>query len=91
MPKMTPFILNTNSSFRQTTVGQVDIGLWTVNGQTLVLASNMASSPSTVTFSQLGIPGTGVNQVLNSGAAADTTGKQFTFDATGSGAWIVNA
>lgn len=51
----------------------------------------MNSSPSTVDFSQLSLPGTGVNQVLDSGAAADVAGNKFTFDATGSGAWIVNA
>ncbi|EKM76186.1 hypothetical protein AGABI1DRAFT_108939 [Agaricus bisporus var. burnettii JB137-S8] len=95
MPKMTPFILSVNASFRQITLDQVDIGLWTVDGQTLVLGANMDNSPSTVDFSQLGLPNVGssdgVNQVLDSGATADVTGNKFTFDGTGSGAWVVKA
>lgn len=92
---MTPFILSVNASFRQITLDQVDIGLWTVDGQTLVLGANMDNSPSTVDFSQLGLPNVGssdgVNQVLDSGATADVTGNKFTFDGTGSGAWVVKA
>lgn len=94
MPKMNPFILNPNATFKQITLNRVDFGLWTVGGQTLVLGTNMNTSPVTTDFSLLGLPATGssdgINQVLDSGSVADTARNKFLFNATGSGAWIIN-
>ncbi|KXN90762.1 hypothetical protein AN958_03649 [Leucoagaricus sp. SymC.cos] len=94
LPKMNPFILSPNASFKQITINRVDFGLWTVGSQTLVLGTNMNNANTNITFAQLGLPSSGsssgISQVLDSGAASDTATNHFVFAATGSGAWIFN-
>ncbi|KAF5329517.1 hypothetical protein D9619_009064 [Psilocybe cf. subviscida] len=90
IPRMTPFILNPAATFRHVTSGGVDIGLWTVESSTLVLAANMNSATASVAISpSLGLNPTTVTQVLNSGASVDSTKSHFTFNSVGSGAFIV--
>jgi hypothetical protein len=91
---MNPFILSHNASFKQMTINGVDFGLWTVGSQTLLLGTNMNSSPTNITLQQLGLPATGsssgITQALDSGAVLDGARNQLVFTATGSGAWIFN-
>jgi len=89
LPKMTPFILNANASFRQVTVNRVDVGLWTVGSETLVLASNMNYATTTVHLTDLGLKSKGTTQVLDSGAAVNPDKTGFTFESVGSGAFVV--
>jgi hypothetical protein len=88
---MTPFIFHPSASFRQFTINQVDIGLWTVGAETLVLATNMNYFSVSVSLRDLGLAnGMLVTQVLNSGTAIDlSTHSHLLFDSAGSGAFIV--
>jgi len=89
LPMMTPFILSAAASFRQVTFNRVDMGLWTVGSETLILATNMNYTTVTVRIADLGLKPKGITQVLNSGAVLtpDTTG--LTFESVGSGAFVV--
>lgn len=87
LPKMTPFILNPSATFRQTlTSDLVDIGLWTVGSQTLVLLTNTKYQATTVELGSLGLKGS-VTQVLDSGAELIEGGISLT--SVGSGGFIV--
>ncbi|KAF4611870.1 hypothetical protein D9613_003961 [Agrocybe pediades] len=91
MPKMTPFILNPAASFRQMTVNRVDIGMWTVGTQTLVLATNMNYASVSVALTTLGLPspqGT-ETQVLDTGARMDPAKEHLLLDSVGTGGFIV--
>ncbi|KAF9446852.1 hypothetical protein P691DRAFT_672690 [Macrolepiota fuliginosa MF-IS2] len=93
LPKMSPFILSSNATFKQITINRVDFGLWTVGSQTLVLGTNMNNSPTVITLAQLGLPATGSSdaftQVLDTGAVLDGARNHLSFQAVGTGAWIV--
>lgn len=94
MPKMTPFILNPAATFRQVTVNLVDVGLWTVGGQTLVLAANTNYFDVSLTPKDLGLvqgpPLISATQVLDSGAHVDPARQHFVFGSVGSGAFIIS-
>jgi hypothetical protein len=92
MPKMTPFILSPSATFRQVTINLVDVGLWTVGAQTLVLASNMNYFTVSLSLSELGLPSPQVaaTQVLNSGAQLDPSRQHLVFGSVGSGGFIVH-
>ena len=91
LPKMTPFILNPSATFQQITINRVDIGMWIVGAETLVLATNMNDFSVSVSLHDLGLEnGMFVAQVLDSGAAIDpSTHTHLLFDSVGSGAFIV--
>lgn len=95
LPKMTPFILNPAATFRQVTVNLVDVGLWTVGGQTLVLAANTNYFDVSLTPKDLGLvlpvgsPLISATQVFDSGAHVDPARQHFVFGSVGSGAFIV--
>jgi len=85
----TPFILNPAATFKQiTTPSRVDFGLWTVNGETLVLGTNMNYANVTVSFKDLGLTPTGVQQVLDTGSSV-VDGTALKFGSVGSGGFIV--
>lgn len=89
LPKLTPFILNPASSFRQIlTQSLVDIGIWTVGSQTLVLATNTKYEATSIRFADLGVKGT-VSQALDSGASLSSDARTFSLTPVGSGAFIV--
>jgi len=94
LKKMNPFILSPTAKFKQVTISRVDLGLWTVGSQTLVLGTNMNSVSTTIDLSQLGLPatgtGSGFTQVLDTGAVLDSARNKFLFNPVGTGAWIVN-
>ncbi|PFH50013.1 hypothetical protein AMATHDRAFT_62037 [Amanita thiersii Skay4041] len=91
LKQMTRFILNASASFRQVTVSRVDVGLWTVGSETLVLASNMNDEAQSVTLADLGLPSSGATtqQIMDSGSQV-MAGSGFTFESVGSGAFIVS-
>lgn len=86
---MTRFILNHTASFRQTTLNRVDVGLWTVGAETLVLATNMNYTKITISLADLGLRSSHTTQVLDSGAAISDNQRGFTFDSVGSGAFVI--
>lgn len=90
LPALTPFLFSPNATFANITTKRVDVGLWTVSGQTLLLAANMNGAVSTLDLSVL--PGeaagkTVSGQVFDGGAKAD--GGGLSFEALGSGAFIL--
>jgi hypothetical protein len=101
IPALTPFIASPHAKFSHTTVRApgssslgVDIGMWTVNSQTLVLAANMDYAPATVSLSKLGL-GAGVKVVREVLGGAGATGAmgamKVSFGSVASGAWVVEA
>ncbi|KAG5645133.1 hypothetical protein DXG03_006850 [Asterophora parasitica] len=84
-----PYILNPSASFRQLNINRVDVGLWTVGAETLVLATNLNYATTTIRLSDLGLKSSGIKQVLNSGALVTTDKTGFTFESVGSGAFVV--
>lgn len=90
MPTMKEFILNPAAKRGSAKVNRVDIALWTVGGQTLLLAANLNYEETEVPLSQLGIGkiGKGVQgrQVFDSGAKIQ--GDSLVFDSIGSAGWV---
>ncbi|KAF5329520.1 hypothetical protein D9619_009061 [Psilocybe cf. subviscida] len=90
MPKLTPFILSSEATFRQVTVNRVDVGLWTVGARTLVLAANMNYATTNVDLASLGLHATAaIEQVFKSGTSSAPARDHLVFGAVGSGAFIV--
>ncbi|KAF9497331.1 hypothetical protein BDN71DRAFT_1429520 [Pleurotus eryngii] len=92
LPKMTPFIFNPTASFQRTTLNRVDIGLWTVGKETLVVATNMNNAEVSVGLSTLPVgveSSVRIAQVFESAARTSTNNSGFTFEAVGSGAWVI--
>lgn len=90
MPKLTPFILSPQATFRQVTMNRVDIGLWTVGARTLALAANMNYATTNVDLASLGLHTTAaIEQVFESGMSSASGRNRLTFGAVGSGAFIV--
>ncbi|GJE89062.1 hypothetical protein PsYK624_051540 [Phanerochaete sordida] len=88
LPTMKEFILSPSASFAHIATGRVDIGVWTVDGRALVLATNLNYAAATVPLAGLpGVKGKSVKQVFDSGASF--AGGKFTFEATGTGGFIV--
>ena len=87
---MKQFILSPSATFRHAKINRVDIGLWTVGSETLLLATNLnyATVPLDLTASDLGLKGKGktAKQVLDSGA--ELSGDIITFESVGTGAFI---
>lgn len=91
LPKMTPFILNPTATFRQHTSNtRIDVGMWTVGAETLVVATNMNYAAASITLGDLSLPNTGIiaRQVFDSGAKI--TKGVIQLDSVGSGAFVVN-
>jgi len=87
LPSLTPFIFASNATVKQMSSGNVDVGLWTVGSQTLVMATNLEYNTTTMDLSDLVGPGVGdVTQVFNSGSVVN--GTLVTFESVGSGAFI---
>ncbi|KDR78230.1 hypothetical protein GALMADRAFT_245305 [Galerina marginata CBS 339.88] len=93
LPKMTPFILNPSATFKQVTINRVDIGLWTVGGQTLILATNQNYFSVSVSLKDLHLPSPqpAASQVLDTGAKIDPARAHLLFDSVGTGAFIVKS
>ncbi|KDR72349.1 hypothetical protein GALMADRAFT_143191 [Galerina marginata CBS 339.88] len=93
LPQLTPFILNPSATSRQITVNRTDVGLWTVSGQTLILATNMNSFSVSVSLKDLGLssPQPTAKQILNMGVQMDPSRAHLMFNSIGTGAFIVKS
>ncbi|OSD00692.1 hypothetical protein PYCCODRAFT_1437014 [Trametes coccinea BRFM310] len=88
---MKDFILNPSAKFEHASVNRVDVGLWTVGGRTLVLATNLNYAEAHFDLSSVGgglalkalIP----RQVLDSGAKL--SGHVITLESVGTGGFIL--
>ena len=85
---MKDFILSPSAKFRHTTSNRIDVGLWTVAGRTLLLATNLNYANESLSLA--GIPeakGKKVSQVFDSGAKA--TAGRIAFESVGTGGFIL--
>ncbi|KAJ7270039.1 hypothetical protein B0H12DRAFT_1094145 [Mycena haematopus] len=89
LKNMKAFILSPTATIRQVTFPNgIDVGLWTVAGQTLVLATNINYENLSISLAQLHLSGT-VHQVFDSGASVSSDSRTLHFGSVGSGAFIV--
>ncbi|KAJ7125148.1 hypothetical protein C8R44DRAFT_132693 [Mycena epipterygia] len=88
---MKSFILSPAATVRQVTSQSIDVGLWTVGGQTLVLATNIEYKDVSLSLAELHLMGGvgKVKQVFNSGASVSSDGRTLLFGSVGSGGFIV--
>ncbi|CCM01655.1 uncharacterized protein FIBRA_03717 [Fibroporia radiculosa] len=87
-PTLNAFIASDSATFQHVFYNQIDIGFWSVDGKTLVLATNL--NYANETFDLATVPGLRTypaTQVLNSGAAL--SGSVIEFTSVGSGGFIV--
>ncbi|PPQ72323.1 hypothetical protein CVT24_004542 [Panaeolus cyanescens] len=93
IPKIVPFLSNPATTFRQVTVSRVDFGLWSLNGQTLILGTNMNYSTQVIRILDLGLaipPEGAITTILNVGSSAvDPARGHFIFPSVASGGFIV--
>lgn len=86
---MKSFILSPAATIRQVTMASgIDVGLWTVGSETLVLATNMNYVKTSLSLADLRLSGK-VTQVLDSGASVDANGRLLNFGEVGSGGFVV--
>ncbi|KAJ7686548.1 hypothetical protein B0H17DRAFT_1160635 [Mycena rosella] len=86
---MKSFILSPVATIRQVTFQSgIDVGLWTVNGQTLVLATNINAQNLSLALAELHLTGK-VEQVFDSGSSVSSDGRTLSFGSAGSGGFIV--
>ncbi|KAJ7099547.1 hypothetical protein B0H15DRAFT_820678 [Mycena belliarum] len=89
---MKSFILSPIASIRQvTSQSGIDVGLWTVGGETLVLATNMNYQDVSLPLGELHLStrAGAVDQVFDSGARSSLDGRTLHFGPVGSGGFIV--
>jgi len=91
---MKPFLLSPAATIRQvTTQSGIDVGLWTVGAQTLVLATNINTQNLSLALTDLHLTGGAgkVKQVFDSGASVSSDGRTLHFGSTGSGGFVVTS
>ena len=89
LQKMNRFILNPSATFRQITINRVDVGIWKLGSETLVLGTNMNYSPVTISVSSLGLSGLpSSTQVMDSGSVYDPARGHLIFQSVGSGGFV---
>jgi len=88
---LSSFILDPSATFRQVTTSQgVDVGLWTVQGNTLVLAANTRYTTGTVSLTKdLGLSGGALKEVFCTGACTVVQGGSIRFGSVASGGFIL--
>ncbi|KAM5540947.1 hypothetical protein V8D89_005258 [Ganoderma adspersum] len=88
---MKAYILHPDALFQHQTVGGVDVGLWTVGGKTLVLATNLNYADGSVDLAGVPLVGEqakhGAREVYNGGAKI--SGTTIRLESTGTGAFVV--
>ena len=91
IPGMTPFILGPTARFAHTTLGRVDVGMWTVDGETLVIVVNLNYASASLDLRNLGVGGgggrLGVKQVFDGGSWV--SGSMVALESVGSGAFLL--
>lgn len=89
LPSITPFLFAPNATTIKLNVGNIDIGVWTVGSQTLVMATNLEYNSTTLDLGDvLGSGVGGVEQVFDGGTVVN--GTLVTFQSVGSGAFVVS-
>ncbi|KAJ7350556.1 hypothetical protein DFH08DRAFT_861754 [Mycena albidolilacea] len=89
LENMKSFIINPTAVIRQVTFPNgIDVGLWTVGDQTLVLATNIHTENLSILLADLHLSGK-VHQVFDSGASASSDGRTLHFGSVGSGGFVV--
>ncbi|PBK69336.1 hypothetical protein ARMSODRAFT_956903 [Armillaria solidipes] len=90
LPKITPFILNPKAKFQQVTTSDfIDVGLWTVGKETLVLATNLDYEEKVLFLAQVGIAEVVAEQVFDSGASVYVGAFSVILEPVGSAGFIV--
>lgn len=85
---MKKFILNPTAKFQSVVSDRVDVGVWTVDKKSLVLATNLNYNATTFSLNQVhGASSSKVSQVFNSGASV--SGKEIHLESVGTGAFIL--
>ena len=87
LPTMKDFILNPHAAFRHISVDRVDVGIWTVGTQTLLLATNLNNAGASFELAAAGLHAAKSIQVLDSGA--ELSKNAVILEATGTGAFIL--
>lgn len=86
---MKDFILSPTASFRGVVKNRVDVGLWTVGTQTLLLATNLNYANATLELAAAGFGAVReVTQVLDSGATLSK--GVISFESVGTGGFILS-
>lgn len=88
------FILNPAASFRQITIDGVDVGLWQVDSEILLFASNTNYQSVSIGLADLGLSSGarkqfGLSQIFNSGSLIDPDQSHILFESVGSGGFMV--
>ncbi|KAJ6631564.1 hypothetical protein B0H10DRAFT_1866217 [Mycena sp. CBHHK59/15] len=89
---MKSFILSPGATIKQvTTASGIDVGMWTVNGETLVIATNMNYANVSLALADLALSGGPgkITQVLDSGASVSADGRVLSFGSVGSGGFVL--
>ncbi|KAI0633087.1 hypothetical protein C8Q77DRAFT_1272023 [Trametes polyzona] len=89
---MKDFILNPHATFEHVVADRVDVGLWTVGGRTLVLATNLNYAPARFDLSHvrgLALKAPAARQVLDSGAKLH--GHVLELESTGTGGFVLGS
>ncbi len=89
LPTLKQFILSPQATFQSVVSNRIDVGLWTVGRQTLVLATNLNYEQVSLSLGTVRISkGAKVDQVFDSGAKV--SGSTLVFESVGSGGFIVS-
>jgi hypothetical protein len=90
IPTLKKYILAAGAVFQSYSVNRIDVGLWTVGNETLLLATNLNYNAYSLDLSNLPSrlgSSKSVTPVLDSGA--EYSGTHITFESVGSGAFIL--
>ncbi|KAJ3558919.1 hypothetical protein NM688_g643 [Phlebia brevispora] len=88
---MKEFVLNPVASFRHVVQDRVDVGLWTVGAQTLVLATNLNYEETTLSLAKAGVHAVGMaRQVFDSGATLNVHTGTIALSSVGTGGFILD-
>ena len=88
LPTIKSFIFDSNSTYSQLTYNRIDMGIWVLNSQTLLLATNLNYNAEMLDLENLPVHGSTVRQFFQSGSAVD--GLTITFESVGSGAFVLS-
>lgn len=88
LPSITPFLFNATAVRTNYVVGGVDVAVWSTASQALVMATNLYYVSQTVSWTDVGVDGTGVSSVFSSGSTTSSSG--FTLDSVGSAAFVLS-
>ncbi|KAJ3487921.1 hypothetical protein NLI96_g3193 [Meripilus lineatus] len=80
------FILDPNATFQLITQNRVHVGVWTVSGRTLVLATNLNYNETRFSLESVHGSGSRISQVFDSGAKIQ--GKDVILESVGSGGFV---